>query len=418
MDEMEYLPLTLECIAKQRCEAEIITYICVNQPEKWWEREEKMGICQNNQQLLRWLQNCALPNLHIIDKSTQGKGWTDFQQGVGYARKLLADNIMQSANDDDIFISMDADTTFSPHYCQSLIDNFAAHKQAVAMAVPYYHLLTDRETENRAMLRYEIYTRNYNLNLLRINSPYAYTALGSAIACPAKSYRAVGGFDRQESGEDFYFLRKLRKYGKILLYNEEKVFPAARFSSRVPFGTGPALLKGSKGQWDSYPVFHYSGFDMIAETYRQIPILFKQDIDNEFIQFLQTIFSEKDLWTSLRKNYKTEAAFAKAFHHKVDSLRIFQFLREYQRNIPKNDVECLAEFLQKFYPEQYDYFFLRHAELDSASPANKGIAGQARNDESINMTIEQLNQLRDFLAEQETVYQKIRDDSYVCKFMK
>ena len=387
MDEIEYLPAVLDCISKQLCETDIITYICVNQPENWWDDAEKIGVCKNNQQLLEWLQNCSMPNLHIWDKSSRGKGWTDKQQSVGFARKFLVDQILQSANDDALLISMDADTTFNPSYCQSLIDNFAAHKQAVAMAVPYYHLLTNREAEDRAMLRYEIYARNYNLNLLRINSPYSFTALGSAIVCPIKSYKAVGGFDRQESGEDFYLLRKLRKYGKVLIYNEEKVFPAARFSVRVPFGTGPAMWKGSLGQWDAYPIFHYSGFEIIGETYRQIHVLFREDIENEFILFLQAIFSEKNLWSPLRKNYKTESSFAKAFHHKVDSLRIFQFLREYQRTIQKTDTECLAEFLQKFYPEKYHYFFKNQFSFEHTP-------------------IEILNQLRDFFVEEETFYQK------------
>jgi hypothetical protein len=387
MDEMDYLPSVLECISKQVCKAKISVYICVNQPDRWWDDAEKITICQNNQQLLDYLKNYPLPNLHIIDKSSRGNGWTDSQQGVGVARKFLADRIMQSATDDDILISMDADTAFNPPYCQSIIDNFAAHKQAVAMAVPYYHLLTNKEAEDRAMLRYEIYARNYNLNLLRIGSPYAYTALGSAIACKVKSYKAVGGFDKQESGEDFYLLRKLRKYGKILIYNEEKVYPAARFSSRVPFGTGPAMQKGSVGQWDAYPIFHYAGFNIIEETYQQISTLFRKDIENEFIRYLQTLFSEKDLWTPLRRNYKTETAFAKAFHNKVDSLRIFQFLRQYQQNIQKTDIDCLAEFLQKFYPKEYAYFFKNPFSFEH-SP------------------IERVNQLRDFLAEQETNFQK------------
>ena len=391
MDEMDYLPAVLDCISKQSCDAEVITYVCVNQPEKWWDDAERINICRNNQQLLAWLQNCTMPNLHILDKSSRGKGWTDKQQGVGFARKFLADHIMQSANEEDVLLSMDADTTFHPAYCQSLITNFAAHKQAVALAVPYYHLLTNKEAEDRAMLRYETYTRNYNLHLLRIKSPYAYTALGSAIVCPIKSYKAVGGFDKQESGEDFYFLRKLSKYGKVLTYNEERVYPAARFSMRVPFGTGPAMWKGSLGQWEAYPIFHYSGFEIIGDTYRQIHTLFKKDIDNEFIQCLQRLFSEQDLWSPLRKNYKTESAFAKAFHNKVDALRIFQFLREYQRNIPKTDTECLADFLQKYYPEAYADFFKNPFSFEHAP-------------------IEILNPLRDFFVAEETFYQRIKDN--------
>lgn len=396
MDETDYLPSVLECISKQVCKGKIMVYVCVNQPESWWNDAEKITVCKNNQLLLKGLQNCAMPNLYLIDKSSQGKGWSDKRQGVGVARSLLADAILQTADNEDILISMDADTTFSPHYCQSLIENFDSHKQAVGIAVPYYHLLKKKEIEDRAVLRYEIYARNYNLNLLRIDSPYAYTALGSAIACKIKSYKAVDGFDRHESGEDFYFLRKLRKYGKILFYNEEKVFPASRFSSRVPFGTGVAMVKGGTGQWSSYPIFHYSGFDIIKKTYRQINTLLVQDIENELINCLQTVFSENDLWSPLRENYKTANSFSKAFHNKVDSLRIFQFLREYQRNINKNDEECLAEFLQKFYTDKYSHFFENKIKFSFEKSS-----------------IETLNQLRDFFVEQETHYQKIADSKTI-----
>ena len=35
MDEMAYLPATLECVARQSCEAEIVVYVCANQPDRW-----------------------------------------------------------------------------------------------------------------------------------------------------------------------------------------------------------------------------------------------------------------------------------------------------------------------------------------------------------------------------------------------
>lgn len=394
MDEKEYLPLTLNCIAKQQCKANIKVYICINQPENWWENADKLSICENNQQTIKLLDNYPDLDITLIDKSSKGNGWKDKKQGVGYARKSLTDYILSVAADRDILINMDADTVFESDYCQSILDNFNEHKTSAGIAVPYYHLLTGSETEDRAILRYEIYTRNYSLNLLRIGSPYAYTALGSAIACTIKSCRAVGGFDRYTSGEDFYFLQKLCKYGTILRYNKCMVYPAVRYSFRVPFGTGPAIYNGTADNWKSYPVFHHSGFDIIKDTYRQINILFSQNCHNEFIDFLEFVFSSNDLWSSLRKNYKTLSTFTRAFHNKVDGLRIFQFLRNYQRNIIKQtDENCLADFLKQYYPHKYSYFF-QEKELFSFATTS----------------IQKLNELRDFLMQEETNYQQIHDD--------
>jgi hypothetical protein len=250
--------------------------------------------------------------------------------------------------------------------------------------------------EDRAMLRYEIYTRNYNLNLLRIGSPYAYTALGSAIVCRVKSCRAVGGFDTQASGEDFYFLQKLTKYGNILRYHTSKVYPATRYSFRVPFGTGPAIYKGSSGDWNSYPVFHHSGFDIVENTYKQISTLFYQNMDNEFIDFLKTVFSTDDLWSPLRKNYKTLSSFTRAFHNKVDGLRIFQFLRNYQFNtVKKTDENCLSDFFEQYYPHKHSYFFQEKEPFSFTK-----------------ISLKKLNELRDFLMEEEANYQQIYDNKF------
>ena len=148
---------------------------------------------------------------------------------------------------------------------------------AVALSNPYYHKLTGAEAEDRAILRYEIYMRNYAINMLLINSPYAFTAMGSAIALPVSSYKAIGGLTPKLSGEDFYFLQKLRKYGNINIHNKEKVYPAARFSDRVFFGTGPAMIKGNDGDWESYPIYHIQLFKNIERTYESFEILFKND---------------------------------------------------------------------------------------------------------------------------------------------
>ncbi|MDR0368229.1 MAG: hypothetical protein LBH82_03700 [Bacteroidales bacterium] len=397
MDEKDTVFQTLHCIAQQQCECPIKVFVCVNQPESWWEDEEKVLVCENNRKTMDLLQNNSVFPVEIIDCSSKGNAWKTKKAGVGQARKALTDKILSIASDDDIFISMDADTLFESDYCQTVADNFRVHLSAVGMAVPYYHKKNHSETESRAMLRYELYMRNYNVHLLQIGSPYAYTALGSAICCRVKACKAVGGFDTQTSGEDFYFLQKLCKYGKLLRYNSSKVYPATRFSSRVPFGTGTAVYNGISGDWHSYPIFHHSGFEIIRQLYRQIERLFYEDFDHELLRFLQTAFPEKNSWKPLRENYKTLPLFTKAFHTKVDGLQIFRFLRHHRQQMQKTDEECLSENIKAF------------RENSSADPAicrfwKEKLLNHSFSFEKI--PLEQLDDLRDCFMRQESIYQQ------------
>ena len=318
INEAELLPLCLKCIEEQSYNNFHIV-ICINQPDDWWEITDKRIICENNIALLKELQKKDKNTFTIIDKCSKGNGWKGNNKGVGWARKTIVDYIATIANTNDIIVSLDADTTFGRDYFSSNVNIFSKTK-AVALANPYYHKLTGKEAEDRAILRYEIYMRNYAINLFLIDSPYAFTALGSAIALPVSSYKAIGGLTPKLSGEDFYFLQKLRKFGNIAIHNTEKVYPVARFSDRVFFGTGPAMIKGNNGDWESYPVYHYSLFGDIKDTYNCFPRLFKGDCETPMVFFLQEQFRE-NIWQALRENHKDEKHFIRACHEKIDGLK-------------------------------------------------------------------------------------------------
>jgi hypothetical protein len=344
LDELEFLPHTLDAIAKQKTGFLFSVYICVNQPDKWWNDPKKIEICKKKQKLLRFLENFKDFNIHIIDKTSVSKGWWENSSGVGWARKTLFEEIFKTANNNDVIISLDADTLFNESYFQSVGENFTQNKIEV-LALPYYHKLTNDESANRAILRYEIFMRNYFINMHRIGSPYAFTAIGSAIALKVKALQKIRNITPLSSGEDFYLLQKLRKMTPISNYNSELVYPAARFSTRVDFGTGPAMIKGSSGNWESYPIYHSSLFDKIKKTYDIIPELFTKDIETEFTNFLKTQYKTDDLWSPLRKNFKTLLQFTRAFHEKADGLRILQFLKTKHNELKISDEQALMENL-------------------------------------------------------------------------
>ncbi|MCQ2283411.1 MAG: hypothetical protein MJZ57_00760 [Bacteroidales bacterium] len=381
MDELQDLPLTLQDLSQQVCNFPFAVHICVNQPESYWQQSDKKHICENNRQLLEFLAHYTDVPLHVIDRSSPGNGWDDKKFGVGWARKTLFDNILSTADNTDIIVSLDADTRIPSEYLQTIADNFTQHPNIPAISVPYYHPLTDQDANNRAILRYEIYMRNYAINMYNIGSPYSFTAIGSAIAMRAGDLRKIGGITPVKSGEDFYLLQKFRKMSPISNYNDTLVYPAARFSDRVFFGTGPALIKGSRGEWNSYPIYPHQLFEPIAETYQLLAQLFEKDIHTDFLDFLQQQFNNTQLWQSIRQNVKDIPHFIKAFHEKADGLRILQYLRQRISN-NTTDEQNLFENLQAWCPEKIPQSFTADTTFQQLST-------------------EQLNELRDLLFDLE-----------------
>ncbi|MEI6853201.1 MAG: glycosyltransferase family A protein [Bacteroidota bacterium] len=387
MDEADTLPECISCIEKQTY-GKIKVVICVNQPEAYWSDTTKKSVCLNNKKTLEFLNTLAKESYTIIDKSSVGIGWTGKIQGVGWARKTVMDHIATIANDEDIIVCMDADTTFDKDFIASIVQSFQDNKDAVGMALPYYHRLTGDEVLDRAVLRYEIYMRYYTLNLFRIHNPYCFTAIGSSMATTVKTYKAVRGIAPKLSGEDFYFLQKLRKHGNLIVWNEESTYPATRYSERVFFGTGPALIKGSKDQWESYPLYSFQLFDSIIQTYDLFDDLFTKDVVTPMTDFLESTFNTKDFWQPIRDNFKTLALFRKSCCEKVDGLRILQYLKSKQK-LSDNEAKYLTEYMKLFHNElfkenetMFEKFTFEH------SPVND------------------LNMVRDMLCQLENNYRK------------
>jgi hypothetical protein len=372
MNEMERLPLLIQAIQDQTVR-QFRLVVCVNQPESWWDDAGHMDVCHENQLTIKYLQSLEDKRIEILDKSSLGKGWPPKGYGIGYARKFLMDYISSVANENDIIISMDADTVFNKGYFHSVAENLRLNPAASAVSIPYYHKLSYNNELDRAMLRYEIYMRAFAINMWRIRSPYCYTALGSAIALPVWAYRASGGMTPKMSGEDFYFLQKIVKTGRLLHWNAEVVYPAARLSDRVFFGTGPALIKGIAGDWSSYPIYNHRLFAKVAETSKLFGQLYKNDVATPLDDFLVAKFGELP-WAALRQNFKSPAHFTRACNEKIDGLRILQFLKESQppdENVSESALSELLGLYENQFPElisglntKIDFMISSIAELD------------------------------------------------------
>lgn len=387
MDELENVPQMLGCLQTQSY-SNFEVVVCINQPDSWWNDLAKKIICEKNQETIQHLEHHKPANLTIIDRSSPGNGWNKKHFGVGWARKTAMDHISRIASPDDIILTLDGDTFFESEYFREVVQAFTSSPEIKALTIPYYHKLPENYPAARAILRYEIYMRHFALNMLRIGNPYAFTALGSAMACSVKTYRSIGGITPHQSGEDFYFIQKLRKFGPIQIWLDEKVYPAARFSDRVFFGTGPAMIRGNSGDWSGYPVYPFQYFDEIKATFDGFGQLFENDQELPMIPFLQEKFCE-NLWQPLRDNAKSEEQFIRACQHKVDGLRILQYLKWRHSGSKSTDEQNLAEFVKSHFSE--DQF-------------SKQMNWNAVDFERC--SIQSLNEIRNYLAEKEDLWRK------------
>ncbi|MBO4587343.1 MAG: hypothetical protein J5711_00375 [Bacteroidales bacterium] len=332
MDELDNLDNLLDCLRAQRYN-NFTTYFCVNQPESWhssddlWQRQ----VVENNRLTIERLSQTADLDIVVIDRSSKGFGWTEKRKGVGWARKVLMERISAERGDDEIIVSLDADTRFDADYFASVVGAFDSHPLISAIAVPYYHPLTGDEIIDRRLLRYECYMRHYMINMLEIGSSYAFTALGSAMAFTVAAYKKAGGITPLQGGEDFYLMQKFVKTGTVMVGGEDvehlMVRPQGRISQRVPFGTGPAVAMTITEQKQKYPFYKKEGFELVKDTFERFGELYDGDVETPMTAFLKEQLKTDDLWSPLRRNFKTKDLFVRACKEKVDGLRILQFLR-------------------------------------------------------------------------------------------
>jgi glycosyltransferase involved in cell wall biosynthesis len=360
--------------------------VCVNQPEEWWQQHEKTALCADNQKTLSLLEKLQDERISIIDRSSPGKGWKGAKHGVGWARKTAMDRAATMASPDDLMVTIDADTHYPPSFFAEIVNQLNSHPDAVGLSAPYYHPLTGNEDADRSMLRYECYMRNYALNMLLIRNPYGFTAIGSGMACTMRNYHRVGGLTPKMSGEDFYFMQKLRKAGPIIIDLPVKVYPEARFSDRVYFGTGPAMIKGNQGNWSSYPIYHEKSFVKIKETYDSFMQLYDHDIPTPMDNFIEQNFGLTQFWETLRKNAASAATFVKSCQHRLDGLRILQFLKYDKSHYQESEESTLLNFLSTH--------FQGFRTLDLPEPFSFS-----------HCSVESLNRLRNFMVYHEEILQ-------------
>jgi len=261
------------------------------------------------------------------------------QAGVGLARKIGMDEAARRfeliQNHAGIIACFDADCLCSRNYLMEIERFYRDNRKANCALMAFEHdLSVIEDPRNRdAIINYELHLRYYVQALKYAHFPYAYHTIGSCITLKSSVYQKQGGMNLRKAGEDFYFLQKLFPLGGVHNLTCATVYPSARPSHRVPFGTGRSILEILEAkQEDSYFTYHPDTFVELRQFCDTIPMLWGQS-NTSFLEsqglairdYLGTIsFFEKV--EKIQRNATNEKQFVRSFYAWFNGFSILKFV--------------------------------------------------------------------------------------------
>ncbi len=262
--------------------------------------------------------------------------------GVGLARKTGMDEATRRFNATDnpggVIVCLDADCTVEKNYFVSIEKGLLNSKKHTACSLYYEHPFPrDNFSKGKYhyIVSYELHLRYYVCALRMVGYPYAFHTVGSAMAVKAKEYVRVGGMNRREAGEDFYFIQKLVQSDTYFSLNSTAVYPSARESMRVPFGTGAtiSMLSGKQGQ--HFLTYDFDAFRELGTVFGMRKYLFhcsvkeSENIYKELPQGLRSFITEQE-WmmriSEINANTSSFESFSKRYFGWFSMFRIVKFL--------------------------------------------------------------------------------------------
>jgi hypothetical protein len=335
--------------------------VCVNNSENSSPEVKKFNR-QTYQDLLDWKQKNDQSKLvlnPIYAPSVKAKF-----AGAGMARKIGLDEAIRRFNvvnkPEGVLISLDADCLVSRNYLQKIENVFFSDKSCFAATINFRHRAEEAlDSQQQLGIRlYEDYLRYYKHSLDYAGFPNSIYTIGSAFAVRADAYVKQGGMNRRQAGEDFYFLNKLTSLGKLVGIDDAFVYPSARVSDRVPFGTGAAMTKWITGTENLELTYNFSAFLDLKQLFDRVDSLFRISPDelNQCLSvfpgsiqdYLQQLGFDRKL-TEINQNSSSSDSFRKRFFQFFDAFTILRFLnlahqKYYSRQNLDEAISQLSEF--------------------------------------------------------------------------
>jgi hypothetical protein len=352
--ESDYLFATLRCLVQNPPEilSRFLILVVVNH-----RADAPLSEKLNNEHTLQQLAHgdSSLRGLHLawVDAASKGLEFPAKGGGVGLARRIgfdLALSRVRYAPHAPLLISLDADTLVRPDYLPALIRHFQGTYVPGAV-IPFCHRPGSSPDQDRAIRRYELFLRAYVLGLSRAGSPYAFHTVGSAMACLAESYARMGGMNLRAGGEDFYFLQHLAKIGGVAQVKGTVVYPSARASNRVPFGTGRSISRLLGKDKEAVLFYQKDCFQILGEWL----ILIAQNLQSEgeeiwersqrvsahLAGYLESI-GFVTVWDKLRKNFRDPSTLMSGFNVWFDGLKTMKLIHYLSAGpLPRSEPESV-----------------------------------------------------------------------------
>lgn len=274
------------------------------------------------------------------------------QAGVGLARQIgmneAAYRFFSIERPNGIIDCFDADSLCASNYLYEIEKLWIDFPKTSGCSIRYNHPISGADFTSETywgIAAYELHLRYYNQASRLINFPFAYHTIGSSMACTAETYTKIGGMNRRQAGEDFYFLQKIIPNGNFRELNSTCVYPSPRASDRVPFGTGRAMGKFLDNTTCGITTYNLQSFFDLRTLFTQIDTFYtasKAQIDStisEFALSLKTFLINNKATTEIietRENTGTIGAFRKRFFMWFDAFKLLKYLNyanetQYQR---------------------------------------------------------------------------------------
>lgn len=260
--------------------------------------------------------------------------------GVGLARKNGMDEALRRFNllekPNGIIVSLDADTLVAKNYLVEIEKHFTRFPKNIGATISFQHQVKGLgEKQLKGILLYEKYLLYYKNALRFIGYPNPIFTVGSAFAVTAVGYIKRGGMTRRQAGEDFYFLQTLAQIGMVGEITSTTVYPSARESDRIPFGTGPAIAKWMNDETDLTQTYNFQAFVDLKHFFDAIENLFRiekegfnkivESLPEPICKFIQT----DNFWVEiedLNQNCSNPESFKTRFFHKFNAFKILKFM--------------------------------------------------------------------------------------------
>ncbi|MBU1205336.1 MAG: hypothetical protein KKH04_00160 [Proteobacteria bacterium] len=336
--EGQYLLATLASLAQNPADllSRFLILVVVNH-----RQDAPLSDKLDNQQTLQMLaaKNHLLSGLCLgwVDAASPGLELPIKTGGVGLARKIGMDLALTRLDYEKIaplIISLDADTLVRPDYLRALLGHFG-DAQASGAIIPFCHQQGTTGEQESAIQRYELFLRAYVLGLARALSPYAFHTVGSTMACTAAAYARAGGMNTRVAGEDFYFLQHLAKTGGVGRVRGTVVYPSARASHRVPFGTGRSIFRLLAKEEEAILFYPTACFQVLKDWLDLVA--HNVDAPGEEIRdktkgahlpltdFLDRV-QFPAVWNKLKKNFRSPSTMLPGFHGWFDGLKTMKLI--------------------------------------------------------------------------------------------